>query len=440
MAEGEAAIAEIIPIPKTFLEKLLFYTTAFFILLGTFSLFAFLFLVPFVIDPAFTTIFMQFAPVPALCVTVDTSSFRGASNCSWASCREGCTREVYDCTQIRVNYKIVDWASQAGKADDTNDVRRRKRRRRHPDADVDEAVVWAGGAVMSAVAAEGPGGPGGPGRARRWASRRDEDWWSTRQRWQDRDHQPLAPRNDEPPVDDYPVIASIDDDLDMDAARGLHDLDAALDASMDVLDGATPTGLQGNDSEWYFVGARLFPNVKGCGYPPMLNCSVFLKKYREIGTNFTCFYSKIDPGLVIDDLDMWQVYMNLVYAMAIPIPSFIISIIYLTVAYFKIYATEDDANATGVENTPLPGSPLPGGTSGGITPISEVFRDDMASFGHQLKVAMVDEMSRDSVMDACIVTSNSMGNCVGSIGTPHGNLSRTMTTSITTPPGPIAEL
>ena len=30
----------------------------------------------------------------------------GASNCSWTSCREGCTKEIYDCTQIRVNYKL----------------------------------------------------------------------------------------------------------------------------------------------------------------------------------------------------------------------------------------------------------------------------------------------------------------------------------------------
>ncbi|KAE8745859.1 hypothetical protein FOCC_FOCC007378 [Frankliniella occidentalis] len=434
-------LVEIIPIPKTFLEKLTFYTTAFFILLGTFSLFAFLFLVPFVIDPAFTTIFMQFEPVPALCFTVDTSSFRGASNCSWASCREGCTREVYDCTQIRVNYKLVEWPSGPSSGAlqaDSNDVPRRKRRRREEADD----VLWASGAVWSA-------GREDLARPRRWASRRGEDWWMTpRQRSHADHHQPLAPRPDDPEVDD--VLSSIDDDL-VDEARGLHDLDDSLAGSLDgaaldgALDGPSPTGLMGNDSEWYFVHARLFPNVKGCGYPPMLNCSVFLKKYRELGTNFSCFYSKIDPGLVIDDLDMWQVYMNLVYAMAIPIPSFIISIIYLTIAYFKIYAAEDeDANATGVENTPLPGaSPLPGATSGGITPISEVFRDDMASFGHQLKVAMVDEMSRDSVQDACIVTSNSMGNCIGSMGsiaTPHGNLSRTMTTSITTPPGPIADL
>lgn len=409
MAEGEL---EIIVVPKTFLEKLLFYTTAFFILLGTFSLFAFLFLVPFVIDPAFTTIFMQFEPVPALCVTVDTSSFRGASNCSWASCREGCTREVYDCTQIRVNYKILPNETQ--QADEGNDVRRRKRRRRR---EVDDE-----GAGHSLLRPHRLRAVGSVARRRRWASRRSEDWWMTpRQRWSgdERDHQPLVPRGEEP--EDYPPLAAVDEDLE--EARGLHDLDESLDGALlsldDGLDGPT-TGLQGNDSEWYFVGARLHPNVKGCGYPPMLNCSVFLKKYREIGTNFSCYYSKIDPGLVIDKLDMWQVYMNLVYALAIPIPSFIISVIYLTFAYFKIYAEDEDAaNATGVENTPLPGaSPLPGATSGGITPISEVFRDDMASFGHQLKVAMVDEMSRDSMMDACIVTSNSMGNCT--VGTPHG--------------------
>ncbi|KAJ1531939.1 hypothetical protein ONE63_000579 [Megalurothrips usitatus] len=416
MAEGDL---EIIPIPKTFLEKFLFYTTAFFVLLGTFSLFAFLFLVPFVIDPAFTTIFMQFEPLPAQCVTTDTSSFRGTSNCSWASCREGCTRELYDCTQIRVNYK-VDKLSLLGPTPQplTGDVRLRRRRRRHEA--VDEDVLWSSGAEWSAQQAAAPAPAAAPGRsrARRWASRR----WTSDQR----DQQPLAPRSNDPvedwtdpAIDAIDAIDTIDTIGDLDDPRGLNDLDDALAGS---LDGPSPTGLMGNDSEWYFIGARLHPNVKGCGYPPMLNCSIFLKRYREIGTNFSCYWSKIDPSLVIDHLDMWQVYMSLVYALAIPIPSFIISVVYLTFAYFKIYAEDEDANATGVENTPLPGaSPLPGATSGGITPISEVFRDDMASFGHQLKVAMVDEMSRDSVQDACIVTSNSTGNCVGSIGsTPHG--------------------
>lgn len=68
----------------------------------------------------------------------------------------------------------------------------------------------------------------------------------------------------------------------------------------------------GNDSEWYFTGAKLFPNVKGCGYPPMLNCSIFYRQYADIGRNFSCYYSKIDPGVVISDLDMWQVsFLNI---------------------------------------------------------------------------------------------------------------------------------
>jgi Na+ channel auxiliary subunit TipE len=73
----------------------------------------------------------------------------------------------------------------------------------------------------------------------------------------------------------------------------------------------------------------------------MLNCSIFLWKYQVVGTNFTCYYSRVDPALVMSDLDMKQVYLNLVLATAIPIPSFIISVIYLAFAYFVIYAEEE---------------------------------------------------------------------------------------------------
>lgn len=258
---------------QTIKQKLLFYITAFFVLLGTFSLFSFLFLVPFVIDPAFTTIFMEFDEEAAMCVTNETIVRQGASNCSWTSCREGCTREIYNCTQIRVNYK----------------------------------------------------------RSR----------------------------------------------------------------------------VVGNESEWFIERAKLYPNVKGCGYPPMLNCSKFFSMYREVGTNFSCYYSKVDPGLVISNLDMWQVYMNLVYAMAIPIPSFILSVIYLTFAYFIIYNDDEEKaplknNAEGmdveVESVPDDGLPAQP-TSGGITPASEAFREDLASFGQHFKVAMADEMSRESLSE-----------------------------------------
>lgn len=91
---------------RTLKQKLLFYTTASFVLIATFSLFSFLFLVPFVIEPAFQTIFMEFDESRAQCFTEEAIIRAGTKNCTWTSCREGCTRDVYQCTQIYVNYKI----------------------------------------------------------------------------------------------------------------------------------------------------------------------------------------------------------------------------------------------------------------------------------------------------------------------------------------------
>ncbi|XP_065165319.1 protein tipE [Atheta coriaria] len=335
---------------QTLKQKVLFYITAFFVLLGIFSLFAFLFLVPFVIDPAFTTVFMEFDERPAWCVTMDAERRLGVSNCTWSSCREGCTKDTYTCTQVRVNYRLVP-------------------------ADFNYSLI--------ALPTDEPTPP--PPRDRR-----------------------AAP--------DHPA-AELDRDYDYYVAE------------------AEPTGLMGNDSEWYYVGAKLLPNVKGCGYPPMLNCSIWLKRYQDIGTNFSCYYSRVDPGIVISHLDMWQVYMNLVYAMAIPIPSFILSIIYLTFAYFKIYSEDEEevpleknAEAMDMEGeSSLPDETPLQPTSSGATP-SEAFREDLASFGHHFKVAMADEMSRESFADGV----------ANSISIP-GHLT-TMTTSISMTGGPIADI
>ncbi|KAK9889231.1 hypothetical protein WA026_004506 [Henosepilachna vigintioctopunctata] len=320
---------------QTCKQKLLFYTTAFFVLLGIFSLFSFLFLVPFVIDPAFTTIFMEFDETPVQCVTVKSERRLGVSNCSWTSCREGCTRDMFDCTQILVNYK-KNYTTEMGNNTIPTEVTPR-------DSLVETALS-----------------------------------------------------------DEYEYGNDI----------------------------AT------NYSEWFYREARLLPNVKGCGYPPMLNCTIFLKTYKSVGTNFSCYYSRVDPSIVISDLDMWQVYMNLVYAMAIPIPSFIISVIYLAFAYFKIYNDDEEKaplekNAEDMDVQGENGSitPVLQSASDGITPASEAFREDLASFGHHFKVAMVDEMSRDSFADG-IVNSISIG----------GNLGKPMTTSISPTGGPIDDI
>lgn len=169
--------------------------------------------------------------------------------------------------------------------------------------------------------------------------------------------------------------------------------------------------------------------IKNVRYPPFLNCSRWNKFYAREGANFTCYYSRIDPRLVITHLDMWKNSLHLVLAMAIPIPSFIISVIYLTFAYFKIYNEDeeaepldknaeeiaDDAMDDGNPTTEMDGEEteklsnrestengiIPNGNSS-LTPSGET-----NSFGHQLKVKMADEMSRESLEGGLIPTSES---------------------------------
>lgn len=210
-------------------EKVLFYLTTFFILLGIVSLFVFLFLVPFLIEPAITTIFMEFDETPAACVTASSEMREGASNCSqpggWASCREGCTREIYSCAQIFVNYTVH--------GDRAKDMNARHRR----------SLLMRG-------------------------------------------YRPIEP---EP-------------------------------------------------ATWSYSLARVFPNVKGCGYPPHLNCSVFQQRYFDVGAAFPCYYSRVEPWVVITELDLAKSTRQLVYSMVFPIPCFVVSVVYVALAYFCVYA------------------------------------------------------------------------------------------------------
>ncbi|CAB4070464.1 unnamed protein product [Lepeophtheirus salmonis] len=72
--------------------------------LPIFSLFAMIFLVPFFIDPAWATLQADFDPIPRKCVTISGLYIEGKSNCHWSSCEEGCTKTIFNCWQITVNY------------------------------------------------------------------------------------------------------------------------------------------------------------------------------------------------------------------------------------------------------------------------------------------------------------------------------------------------
>lgn len=354
----------VLPIPPTLKEKLIFYTTAFFLLLGIFSAFGFLFLVPFIIEPAYTTIKMDFDEEPAHCITASTHSKRGLSNCSWTSCREGCTREVYECTQILVNYM-------------------------HPN--IPDSIVLHNTNVEELVGGEGIGrGDGG----------------------------------DYTEVNGKSVRAggAIEDDEDM----------MMFEENQRSLSFAVSGDDDSKKYKWFYE-ARLFPNVKGCGYPPYLNCTVFNNTYVRRGTNFSCYYSRADPSLVVSELDMRQVHLKLICALAVPIISFVLSVVYLTFAYFFIY--NQDASKASEKSTPCRRKPNaavngagsaptivrvtpvvlttpvtpPPPSSGVLTPTSDLFGEDVDSLDQPYKYAVVDDMlSSDSLDSLAFNYSSSM--------------------------------
>ena len=122
MGDPKAAEAD----GKSRLEEIKYYTSMFLGALCIVCVFAFLFLVPFVLDPAISTLMHQFVETPVHCrvsaelftrmimtynntdfclLQLESSELRyGKSNCSWASCREGCTAEIFKCHQLRVTY------------------------------------------------------------------------------------------------------------------------------------------------------------------------------------------------------------------------------------------------------------------------------------------------------------------------------------------------
>ncbi|XP_033221435.1 uncharacterized protein LOC117175797 [Belonocnema kinseyi] len=92
------------PPRRTFRERFNFYATSALALLATSGGAALLFLVPLYVDPAISTLAADFSPEPVTCITSKREDLAGLFNCSWSSCREGCTSDVYRCTHIYVTY------------------------------------------------------------------------------------------------------------------------------------------------------------------------------------------------------------------------------------------------------------------------------------------------------------------------------------------------
>lgn len=89
---------------RTCRERALFYSTSLLAVIAMSAGSSLLFLVPLYVDPAISTLTSHFVTEPVNCITTRREDLTGLANCSWSSCREGCTSDSYHCTHIYVSY------------------------------------------------------------------------------------------------------------------------------------------------------------------------------------------------------------------------------------------------------------------------------------------------------------------------------------------------
>ena len=77
-------------------EKIKFYLSAASVTLLFSSLAVFLFLIPFIIDPAVASLRGEISQTAVSCRVVTAHYRLGVSQCAWSSCREGCTQVKAD--------------------------------------------------------------------------------------------------------------------------------------------------------------------------------------------------------------------------------------------------------------------------------------------------------------------------------------------------------
>jgi hypothetical protein len=182
------------PPRRTCKQRLTFYATSSLALVAISGGCALLFLVPLYVDPAISTLSADFFPEPVICTTFKREDLWGLFNCSWSSCREGCTSEVYRCTHIYVTY-----------------------------------TPWSNSSLNES---------------------------------------------------DYGT-----------------DFSDGFSARKNSL--TMPTGME----EPEVIEAVLLVNIKGCGYPPVVDCENFTRELGYEGSRFPCYYSRVNGSIVMADYD-----------------------------------------------------------------------------------------------------------------------------------------
>lgn len=313
---------------------------------------------PMMLDPSIDTLVSSFDE--GMCQTVYKQFLRGLSNCTWTSCREGCTAEVYSCYHVVVVYvkgtadefdashkksrasanhlnspnsirldvqKGVDGLNKINNQQPAN-VRERTAVAIDEDdisADIIESIL--GGSVNDSIPA-------------RLSSTSSPNLLSATNTTQ---HTPIKSgqlqfdqHNFKLDAEDrggesngFNYILPPDHDLQVYEYNNtfVRDLDANLNSMMNQIrqgleiegwsegggSGSYPNELYSNLS-LLGIGA-LLPNIKGCVYPSEITCKEFIHKYGRVGGPvFPCYISKFNSSTVVTTVDKAAAVRHIFYS------------------------------------------------------------------------------------------------------------------------------
>lgn len=322
---------------KTCADILRLYGTIFggLLVIGGFAVL--MFLVPMTIDPALATLTFEFSPEPAICITTSFIETKGLTNTTWCSCLEGCTQDVFECYQIEVAYK-----SQSRHGREVRSVQGRTSPSiaRLPDYE----TQWPDNRYKLF-----PREPLPPSQFTQAHSSIDHKFDASNNTVQNEGSTSLPSKfaeeivfNGEGVVESVqPYYEDHNEEVEEDFPGNFSNFisDEPFDPfSEDIFLNRHKRSV--DLEEWDFVNASLFVNVKGCGYPPIVNCNEFKLKYKKLGRRYYCYYSKSKPYLVLDEYDPDAAAVDLYYSFGLPVGSIIggsVLICLMQMPYKKFY-------------------------------------------------------------------------------------------------------
>ncbi|KAI4501221.1 hypothetical protein M0802_003594 [Mischocyttarus mexicanus] len=214
------------PPRRTCRQRLNFYATSALAFVATSGGAALLFLVPLYVDPAISTLAADFSPEPVICTTSRREELWGLFNCTWSSCREGCTSDVYRCTHIYVTYS--PWSNDSMKN----------------DTDTSGPATTTTTTTTTATAA----------------------------------------------VPDHSAKSHVYSFLFSTTAPTSGDIEAVL-----------------------------LVNIKGCGYPPVVDCENFTRDMGYEGAKFPCYYSRVNGSIVMASYNREEQVATIIQLFAAPL-------------------------------------------------------------------------------------------------------------------------